>query len=107
MFREIAHGHPETLCRVAFCEWNWGITHLYRRISDAIGADSESNCPRPDAEDVEIRSAVSDEFHEQLKELGAGGGVQFLRQLDDQLSNVLRLGSREKITVTKVGDECR
>ena len=55
-----------------------------------------------DPEDAEVLSAVNGHFHKQLDELGTGSGTEFLRGLEDQLSNVLRLSHRETIAVTDI-----
>jgi len=56
-----------------------------------------------DPEDIEVLSGLSGQFQKQLDELGSGCGAEFLRQLEDLLSNVLRLSQRERITVTDLG----
>jgi len=56
-----------------------------------------------DAADAEILSAVAEEFHNRLNELGEGSGAELLRSLEDQLSNVLRLSDRQRMTIRNIG----
>jgi hypothetical protein len=53
-------------------------------------------------EDVELLSELAGDLRKQLDDLGEGGGREFLRRMEDQLSNVLELSHREPIAVTDI-----
>ena len=55
-----------------------------------------------DPVDAELLSAVAEDVRNRLGELGEGGGAEFLRLLEDQLSNVLRLSERREMTISNI-----
>jgi hypothetical protein len=56
-----------------------------------------------DPVEAEVLSAVADDVRNRIDELGDGGGAEFLRVLEDQLSNVLRLSERREMTISNIG----
>jgi hypothetical protein len=52
-----------------------------------------------DPDEAELLSQLSGDFQRRIEELGNSGGEGFLRTLEDQLSNILRLTDRELIRV--------
>ena len=55
-----------------------------------------------DPEDAELLAELAGDLRRQLDDLGDGGGREFLRRLEDQLSNVLELSRREPIAVADI-----
>ena len=55
-----------------------------------------------DEPDAQVLAGVAEDFHKRLDEFGAGGGAAFLRLLEDQLSNVLRLSERQEMTTSNI-----
>jgi hypothetical protein len=51
-------------------------------------------------EDVEILSELGDDFRKRIVEMGERGGEKFLQSLEDTLSHVLQLTSRQPMQVT-------
>jgi len=86
-------GRPERGAGILLLDHERG--HLYLRLRE----DWEQIA---DPEDAVVLSAMSGHFHRQLEELGNGGGAEFLRRLEDQLSNVLKLSQRRRITVRDI-----
>jgi len=52
-----------------------------------------------DPDEAELLSHLSGDFQRRIEELGDSGGEGFLKTLEDQLSNILRLTERESIRV--------
>jgi len=56
-----------------------------------------------DPEDVEVLSCLAADFRQRIEELGKGGGREFLRQMQDQFSNTLRLTDGASVEIEEVG----
>ncbi len=50
-------------------------------------------------DDAELLSQLNTDFQQRIQELGEGAGDRFLKSLEDQLSNILRLTDRALVPV--------
>jgi hypothetical protein len=86
-------GRPERTAVVFLLDQATG--HLYFRIREDWDRIADAN-------DAELLSELGADLYKRLDELGQRGGAEFLGQLEDQLSNVLRLTERQEIAITDV-----
>jgi hypothetical protein len=56
-----------------------------------------------DPEDAEVLSCMATDFRQRIEELGEGRGREFLEQIQDQFSNVLRLTDGAHVEIDEVG----
>ena len=56
-------------------------------------------------DDAEFLSQLNADFQRRIQELGEGAGDRFLKSLEDQLSNILRLTDRAPIPVGDIRAE--
>jgi hypothetical protein len=55
-----------------------------------------------DPEDAEVLSCIAADFRQRIEELGEGGGREFLKQIQDQFSNALRLTDSTPVEVDEI-----